>query len=248
MECGWRRRRNNRQNDEKEALIWISIAISNRFASRDEFQLECRRSTVALFTVCFVGNIMWLYLKPRNSKPWVLVLLLVVGGAVWFCSVLCSGMAGGGLWRWLRLGSLIAIVDAMARDGCVHQCGGGDSGPIDDNEEGGVMSTQRSISIYKAGVAHYSLKHWGSGQMRGIGRCCVSRGSQSDSMSNDTRCCMYEQSANRIRSQQGNRSSALGNAAKPLNFYLSLFSPPFLSISLSLSLSARTITRAGCQH
>lgn len=41
----------------------------------------------------------------------------------------CCGGAGDGGVRLLLPCSLVAIVDAMARDGCMHQCGGGNSGP-----------------------------------------------------------------------------------------------------------------------
>lgn len=61
-------------------------------------------------------------------------------------------VAAGGLWLWLWLCSLVTIVDAMARDGCMHQCGGSNGGPIDDNagrEEGwGVEHTQNDLSIF----------------------------------------------------------------------------------------------------
>lgn len=45
----------------------------------------------------------------------------------------CCGGAGAGTGaggvRLLLPCSLVAIVDAMTRDGCMHQCGGGNSGP-----------------------------------------------------------------------------------------------------------------------
>lgn len=75
------------------------------------------------------------------------------------CGGAGAGGGGGGV-RLLLPCSLVAIVDAMTRDGCMHQCGGGNSGPEKREKGGGgrmVMSTARSISIYKAGrITHFS--------------------------------------------------------------------------------------------
>lgn len=65
------------------------------------------------------------------------------------CGGAGAGGGGGGV-RLLLPCFLVAIVDAMARDGCVHQCGGGNSSPekTEKKREKGGMVGDEHTSIY----------------------------------------------------------------------------------------------------